>query len=676
MSKNILAIDFGTTNSYITFGTPNNQYHDPLHLYGGGTPQIPTEILYSDKAGVDTSVFPIVGKRASETYGDSDYLEIEREQYRFRAVFKPDIGKSVDARKCAVDFLRALLRDAEKNNTPCNPLDHQVIFGVPCEANEEYRENLKQVAREAGFGDISLVEEPKGALLSDLKSGQFSLADMLNGYLVVDFGGGTLDFAFFKNGKIIHWWGDMYCGGKLIDDIFWQWFCEQNPDKVKEYEVCGRDFFYLTHECRELKEWFSDTLTMDPNFNGKRRLGNTGCSIQNLSKAEFERRARNYKPSETFLSFRQKAGLALSPKFERDEPVDIIKWFEETLDYGLREKEIEIRDVHVVSLAGGSSLWYFVKDYCRNKLGIDNKRLLQTPRPFAAISEGLAILPAIQNETVEKKNKIHNDKEGFIKNEIMPAVDKQLVEIQKKIVDEMTFTLFDNEITPLLKEFREKGGTLTSLREKIDKYITDNNRQSLIKKEIETLMTNELTTLYITSFKKINNWLSGFGLQLPKSSKNIHNDYESKEINIPQDSLGLSTIMNLVTGIVTVMSSSVIASICGGGGLALLMAGPGGLIVGFIVGVALIGPLAFYGKSTVEDWISKNLPISPKFLYWTLTDSKIIKLREKTKGKLLGMIGKDIERAKEKIEVDINGMIEGEINKLGILNVTINNCYV
>ncbi|MDR3110130.1 MAG: rod shape-determining protein, partial [Planctomycetaceae bacterium] len=281
MTKNTIGIDFGTTNTYVTICPADNENVVSVRIDSDSkkTPLIPTEILYSDKPNADKNVFPMIGRLAYETYGECDDDEREKEQYRYRATFKPDIVKSADARKCAVDFLQALLREAKKNSKPLNPLDCRVIFGVPAEANKEYRNVLKQIAKEANYGDIETIEEPKGAMLSDLAGGIIPLADMQKGYLVIDFGGGTCDFAFLQNGTIRHSWGDMHLGGRLLDDLFWQWFCDENPSLKQQLIQTGEDFYCRTVQCRELKEWFSDQLIAVPNYYGKKKVGNTGGRI-------------------------------------------------------------------------------------------------------------------------------------------------------------------------------------------------------------------------------------------------------------------------------------------------------------------------------------------------------------------------------------------------------------
>ncbi|GHT17179.1 hypothetical protein FACS1894189_2580 [Planctomycetales bacterium] len=281
MTTTTLAIDFGTTNTYVSLCAADNTNVEGIK-FDGTHPEMPTEILYSDKPDADKNVFPIIGKRAAETYTEWDTDERVENQCRYRAIFKPDIVKSADAKKCAVDFLKSLLRDAKKNNTPLNPLDCRVFFGVPAEAKEEYRSMLTQIANEAGFGSVELVEEPKGAMFSDLGHGTlFSFENMLQGYFVIDFGGGTCDFAFFQNGVIKHSWGDMHLGGRLLDDLFWQWFSEENPDTAEKLIQTGEDFYFRTVNCRELKEWFSNTITGNPDYNGKKKVGDTEIFFPN-----------------------------------------------------------------------------------------------------------------------------------------------------------------------------------------------------------------------------------------------------------------------------------------------------------------------------------------------------------------------------------------------------------
>jgi len=390
----------------------------------------------------------------------------------------------------------------------------RVIFGFPCEANTKWCEALKQAAAEAGFGNIELLEEPKGALLSDLGSGLFNLSDVMQGYLVVDFGGGTCDFAFFRNGEILHAWGDMHLGGRLFDDLFYQWFREQNPNEAEKIEREGNDFYVMTLECREFKEWFSETVGSDPDFaNGKKKLGAmTNGHITGLSKEEFLRRAKKYTPSEAFRNILERLGQRLPDKLSTGKPVDLIAWFQESLQSGLNEKGLSSRSVKVISLAGGSSRWFFVKEHCCQILG-NKEYLFQSPRPYAAISEGLAKYPATIRKFDETRRRIIEEKPKFLRNGIIPHVMSELEAWKDKIVDDYIIDdIFDGAVKPVLEEFRNKGGTLGSLQAKIQNAI--GSRESFLKDKIEKSGSQTMKNIADTASLATKKWLCQFDLKI------------------------------------------------------------------------------------------------------------------------------------------------------------------
>jgi molecular chaperone DnaK (HSP70) len=105
--------------------------------------------------------------------------------------------------------------------------------GVPSEAHGPFQTRVSQIAKEAGYGEVRLLDEPKGALLHHLWHKDFSPEEARAGILVIDFGGGTCDFAFLQSLQVSHSWGDMELGGRLFDDLFFQWLLEQNPGVLK-----------------------------------------------------------------------------------------------------------------------------------------------------------------------------------------------------------------------------------------------------------------------------------------------------------------------------------------------------------------------------------------------------------------------------------------------------------
>ncbi len=265
--SNILAIDFGTTNSYFS-KCPADQISPVGIDFGTGRDGLPTAILYRGQRE------PLVGEPALHEYGEAS--PEERRDYRLHTQFKPDIVDSSEAAKAAADFLRIVVQQAQRQHIALDPTKCDVIFGVPSEAEDSFRAKLSQIARTAGYGDVRLVDEPKGALLHHLWHRDFSPEEARRGILVIDFGGGTCDFALLQSLQVTHSWGDMELGGRLFDDLFFQWFVEQDPTALKAMEKAGDTYYVHSYLCREVKEFFSLTMARDRTETVNKSIGRYG----------------------------------------------------------------------------------------------------------------------------------------------------------------------------------------------------------------------------------------------------------------------------------------------------------------------------------------------------------------------------------------------------------------
>lgn len=132
--KEVLAIDFGTANTYISKCGMDTPKASGIDL-DGGRDGMSTALLY--RKGKST----LIGEKALQEFGEA--LPKEREDYTLFAQFKPDIAKSSKAKEAARDFLSQLITLSEKDNVFLNPTQKQVIFGVPSESSEEFIQTLR-----------------------------------------------------------------------------------------------------------------------------------------------------------------------------------------------------------------------------------------------------------------------------------------------------------------------------------------------------------------------------------------------------------------------------------------------------------------------------------------------------------------------------------------------------
>jgi hypothetical protein len=659
-NKNVIGIDLGTTNTYVTFCPYGTRNKIPLHL-DGKTPAIDTAILYSDDPQADPDVFPIIGEKATVTYGQADEAEAKSRGYRYRSNFKVEITKNQESRQCAVDFLKALIRDAAINLTPLAPLENRVIVGAPSEAADDYRQTLLEVAEEAGLGRVEILDEPVGALLSDLGSRRFPLADVLDGYLVIDFGGGTCDFAYLQKGKVVRSWGDFELGGRLFDDLFFQWFCDQNPGVLESLRGMRRDFYVWSYLCRRLKEDFSETVSRDPKAVVKADVGRFGVA-SGLTREEFLARASDFRVSNSFLGYYRRLGVAVSDKL-KEGSLDLIGWFRETLT---REAE-SLGSVGAVSLAGGSSRWFFVKELCLGELKLAKSRILNSFNPYGAISEGLAILPGVQVEFDEIRRKVEAGKEAFVAGEILESVSQSLARGEKELAERILVDLFDARIAPALTAYKDKRVAISQIEDDVAGLIGGYDQQ--MRQTVQDAFGREVAALSLIARDRLKAWLSAFGLKLADQAEG--DDGGDRGLVLDSLLVGDNLVHPLVLvagGLVSVLSTTILASLFGGAGVALVAHGPAGLLAGVVGGVVISGAGLIYG----QDWMKRrfkerSLPGLVRRLI--ASESMARKIRKDFEARLAEQLrgfGQDFEA---RLGEAITAMIDEEIENLGIVNI-------
>jgi hypothetical protein len=660
--RNILAIDFGTTNTYFC-KCPADQISPVGVDFGTGRDGLPTAILYRGARE------PLVGEPALHEYGEAPPQE--RESYRLHTQFKPDIVESEEAARAATDFLRCVVLQAQRQHIALDPAQYDVIFGVPSEAQAEFRAKLSQIAKAAGYGEVRLMDEPKGALLHHLWHKDFSPEEARRGILVIDFGGGTCDFAFLQSLQVSHSWGDMELGGRLFDDLFFQWFLEQNPEALRAMEKAGDTYYVHSYLCREVKEFFSLTMARDRFEKVSKSVGRYG-SLRGMDWPSFVERAQRYRPSPTFIQHLEDMGLRTTEAGRQGHlesairnprsAMDLIDWFRTTLSHGLTEQGIDTKTISRVILAGGSSQWPFVVDVVTDTLGVERSRLMRSDRPYAVIAQGLSILPALQKEFEETREELRRDVARFCRTQVRPLVQKVTDGYVAGVAADVTTELFDKIIRPILEEFRQKGGSVKSLREAISGQVKANEAKltEIIEARMRTLrlgLPGELNEL-------LRDWFGSYGLSVGDRPLE-----ETQRMPVGQDLVPPSTpdlygsIMEVVGWFVVALAATAGAAISGGGGLHLLAAGP----VGWVIGAVLVAVVAFltvrYGTARAREladtwnappWVVKNI----------LMPSRIVSMRADFQARLEQTLRRETASLQGELESRIRTITEKQVESL------------
>ena len=641
--EDVLAVDFGTVNTYFTKCSSTECLPHGIHFS-------------SNREGISTAVLeregknPLIGDVAIEEYADA--IEAERKRYKFYSQFKPEITDSEKARALAQVYLSSNLENAKQNKIELTPQNMQVIFGMPCEskaANDKnaYSAVLAEIAKNAGYGAVRFVEEPVGALLYHVAMGAISAVDAQKGILVIDFGGGTCDFAVMNGGHIVKAWGDAALGGRLFDDLFFQWFLDENPKMLGELRNAGREIFTLLVDCKDVKEKFSEIISLERSASIRKTIANYG-HLDNISEKSFERRAKNYKKSETFRRYFD----ALGGSCNSNEAIDLLGWFEKAFVSGF-EQSLAFKDIQYVILAGGSSLWYFVSDIVKKY--IPDAKIIRSDRPYATISEGLSIIPALKKRNIEIQGILKKELPAFMDgSKDKPGLNAKMEALiegkLEKIADTVIVEVYEKEVIPLIESFREQGGKIEELKQEIQEKLVE--KEEVIKSLSSEILQELGNELEFELRHDISKWFSLHNICL--SDEQLFQNtfgYELKNEHFAAFGSLYTLINNLLAGIAGFV-------------FVIIFSQPVTMIIGFVVAFVAV----LFGADRLEKLLEKKVDLPPAVAKRLFTDRKLKGMKNKIVRELSSELKAKNKEFLSSAQMQVRDCIEKEIEALNEIN--------
>ena len=234
------------------------------------------------------------------------------------------------------------------------------VITVPAFFGNEAREATKKAGEIAGLNVLRIIAEPTAAILAsgiDLsKDGK---------YMVVDYGGSTLDFSVAdisdKVVEILSSYGDVYCGGSDLDKLVADWIvsdfkAENGIDLSKDAMAMSR----ILESAEKAKVELSNTSSTDINLPYITAVeGQPVHLIKTLTKAKFEQL--------------------------------IDKEIKKVINCGkeaLKKAKIEAKDLDGILLVGGSTRIPYVQEQLTKEFGV---QLIKTANPDECVACGAAV---------------------------------------------------------------------------------------------------------------------------------------------------------------------------------------------------------------------------------------------------------------------------------------------
>ena len=240
----------------------------------------------------------------------------------------------------------------------------KAVITVPAFFGNEAREATKKAGEIAGLEVLRIVAEPTAAILA-------SGIDMKKGgkYMVVDYGGATLDFSIAEIAdgvvEIKSSYGDVYCGGSDLDKLVADWIVsefkkETGADASKEPMAMSR----IMEAAEKAKIELSNSANAEINLPYLMPVDNVPQHfVKTLTKAKFESL--------------------------------IDKEINKVMECGkeaLKRADMEAKELNGILLVGGSTRIPYVQERLEKEFGVE---LIKSINPDEAVAMGAAVQGAI-----------------------------------------------------------------------------------------------------------------------------------------------------------------------------------------------------------------------------------------------------------------------------------------
>ncbi len=404
--RKIIGIDFGSTQSSITIMTIGSDQAPELLNFGGGRQgiSIPTQLVLDVNDDSIIAWGSEVSRRLRET-GTTGNVKLVHDFKRHFCV-QPETDapdEEVNADNYTYLFLEKLAECTRNwlNVDGFESSDFVSCIGHPAGWDESRVDALKQCAIKAGFpgeeenGDVYTVQEPVAAMhaLRVVDELNFRFGSTPEHYLVIDFGGGTLDVCVVKTGilgaepTILSTAGDPLLGGKNFDDIIETLFFRNNS-LIEKSKMSPREYAELCEKIREAKEGFALSFR-DGNPSAAQMFNLPGGQYQlTVSKGELD-------------------GIFCDKGFY-EQITDAIR-------ESLAKARVEKDRIRKVILTGGSSKWWFVRELVAKEFSLGGDNIYETQNPFTDVANGCGMAIGYSAGAPDKKGvwvryKINNNK--------------------------------------------------------------------------------------------------------------------------------------------------------------------------------------------------------------------------------------------------------------------------
>jgi hypothetical protein len=660
----LIGLDFGTTNTHLslTTGGVKNPRIDDIRIFSENS--IQTVLLYSKKT-MEPLAFGQLAQQEWVTLSKH-----ERKGLILAANFKPLLGKIPESSVQSRLFLRSVFHYLQEQSIfPKDTVKDisETVVGVPSEAENAYRSELRAILESSGYPRTTLLFEPWGALFYHFYSQDISREELLRGILVIDFGGGTLDCSYLKDFRVRRTWGSNVLGGQLIDDCLFQRFENQNNGISTDVEEEAIESYLRLILFKNIKEKYSNRLSQNFTLPFRETIwvGSTNYGTFEIPDYPgFLDMLREYR-----ISPQLSETLSHLSHFQKVFPsgkTDLLSAIRKTITEGFRDKTTMKDAISLIVLTGGSSRWKFFRDMVAEEF--PHTKVLSSADPESTISRGLGA--GYSQILLENK----------VKKDIYRSIDT----ITQHILDEYTETfsrssefcfrqitrVFREHSEPKISQFFDNGGSLSDLEEDLATGMAQ------VGEKIESI-EHEFAVSVREQLKEITNrelyrWFDENKEELLETNAYLIPD---NPVIASIEGILVTNIFAKLSTVISVSIGGILTGVYGISGITIsALSGPPGWITAFVIGT-VIGFASLLGlKEKLTDRIKKT-----HYAAWFLrllfpskkrTVRHLISKQEKAISEKEGEVISLYETNKEKLREALRDLIQKNLLQMNFTDIT------
>jgi len=456
------------------------------------------------------------------------------------------------------------------------------FVGCPSGWNAAVRDRYSQLLQEAGMRRVTVWPESRAALIYARDSGYIS-QDLTEGtILIIDIGSSTTDFTAVQNLEIrISDFGQNSLGGGLLDKAILEQTLTTHKRKVELRKIFSQYPVYeaiCELECRKAKEMFFSHPEMWLDKPASRTV-------------RLETNPPLYFDIEITPQCIETILTTPLPQLEGQ------SWRTAFRDALLSAREgTRGHPAQLVLLTGGASRMAFTADLCEEIF--PDARIVRGAEPEFAIARGLAGAGRVELKTEAFREKVES---LLASGKLRQAIDRRLPVLIDMVARFLASRLSDQVILPAFRDWQEgRIRTLAELEQTVQPRAGDWLAGAEGKRRLREVITNWFTEL-LPEVEKLTNPICD-AYRIPQTSMSLPSFLGMKSMSgIPEGivDMGEMTFLGDISNVVTLLGSLIIAKVLGGGGTALLLHGPLGLLIGFVIGLVTMS----IGRGVLMDWL-------------------------------------------------------------------------